>query len=269
MIIFLKIFIILLSFNCFAVCDFKKDVSKVISLSGSSTVIFKELGLLKNPKLQGVSVFNPLDDSDFKGRIYPGGIFLSHQALSEFDGSVVFYDESRELHKIFGTRKAIKARQIKTRNQTPLESVENTSAIVSEFISGCDDELRKVKERAVSLQKEIIKTMPEKLSVVFYLGDFVGGRPPEMVMVNDGVVKFLVQQKKIKTYPSELAYVNWSAKLLKDFPAGTLHIGIKDSGRNGAQKIKRSSAGMTLVYPGSLVPGITQLEAFLFLARSL
>ncbi len=269
MIIFLKIFIILLSFNCSAECDFKKDVSKVISLSGSSTVILKELGLLKKPKLHGVSVFNPLNDSDFNGRIYPGGIFLSHQALAEFDGSVVFYDESRELHKIFSSRKTITARQIKTRNQIPMESLEATTRVVSEFVSGCDEEIKNLKNKAANLQIEIVKILPANVSVVFYLGDFLGGRPPEMVMVNDGVVKFLIQEKKIKTYPSELAYVNWSAKILKTFPQSTLHVAIKDSGRNGEQKIKRSPVGMTLVFPGSLVPGLTQLEAFLFLAKSL
>ena len=119
-----------------------------------------------------------------------------------------------------------------------------------------------------AIQIEILKRLPIGLSVVFYLGNFIGGRAPEMVMVNDGVVKWLIEEKKITTYPTELAYVNWSARILKSFPATTMHVAVKDSGRNGEQQIKRSSAGMTLVYPGSLVPGLSQLEAFLSWAKT-
>ncbi len=266
--IFLKIFILLFSLETFANCDFKKDVSKVVSLSGSSTVILKELGLLNNSKLQGISVFNPVASSDFQGRIYPGGIFLSHQALSELIGAVIFYDESRDLNKIFKSRSGFVAQEIKTRNLTPLEAIDATLEAVMKFIEGCDSKITSLKNKARSLQLEILKKLPAKLTVVFYLGEFLGGRPPEMVMVNDGVVKWLIAEKRITTYPSGLAYVNWSAKLLKSFPPTTFHLAVKDSGRDGGKKIKRSSTGMTLIYPGSLVPGLSQLEAFNFWANT-
>lgn len=267
MIIFLKIFILLISFDLFA-CDFKKDINKVISFSGSSTAVLKELGLLKHLKVKGISVFNPVTSEDFSGKVYPGGIFLSHQALSELNGSIIFYDESRELHKIFNSRPGIISREIKTRNLVPLKAVEATLTSMGEFLSGCEEKIASIKTKVVNIQNEILKKLPAKLTVIFYLGDFSGGRPPEMVMVNDGVVKWLIEEKRITTYPTELAYVNWSSKILKSFPASTLHVAVKDTGRNGEQKIKRSSAGMTLVYPGAVVPGFPQLEAFLFWVNS-
>lgn len=269
MIIFLKAYILLISFQAFADCDFKKDVSKVVSLSGSTTVVLRELGLLTHSKVQGVSVFNPVTSSEFKGRVYPGGIFLSHQALSELMGAVIFYDESRELNKIFKSRSGFVAQEIKTRNLTPLEAIDVTLETMIKFLDGCDLKMTSMKNNAKNIQLEILKKLPPKLNVIFYLGEFLGGRPPEMVMVNDGVVKWLIEEKRINTYPSELAYVNWSAKLIKDFPPSTLHVAVKDSGRDGEKKIKRSSTGMTLIYPGSLVPGLSQLEAFNFWANSL
>ncbi len=264
--IFLKIFLFILSFKSFAVCDFKQDVLKVVSLSGSTTVILKELGLLKHAKVQGISVFNPVTSLDFKGKIYPGGIFLSHQALSELKDSIVFYDESRELKKVF---RSIRSKEIKTRNLIPMKAIESALESLRYSIQGCDSEIAALKNEAVGFQNNILKKLPTKISIIFYLGDFLSGRPPEMVMVNDGVVKWLIEEKRIETYPSELAYVNWSAKIIQNFPPATLHLAVKDSGRDGEKKIKRSSAGMTLVYPGSLVPGLSQLEAFSFWADSL
>lgn len=266
--IFLRIFLFILCFDSFAVCDFKNDITKVVSLSGSTTIILKEMGLLNHAKVQGVSIFNPVTTSEFKGKIYPGGVFLSHQALSDLKGSLVFYDESRELNKIFRSRADINSKEIKTRNLVPMDAIDSTLASMKEFILGCDSEIAALKNKANLLQNNILKKLPAQLTVIFYLGDFLGGRPPEMVMVNDGVVKWLISEKRITTYPSELAYVNWSSKIINSFSPSTLHLAVKDSGRDGEKKIKRSPVGMTLVYPGSLVPGLSQLEAFNFWADS-
>jgi hypothetical protein len=267
--ILFKILLLLLSFQSFANCDFKKNIKKVISLSGSSTVVLKELGLLKKTNVKGISVFNPITEADFAGKVYPGGIFLSHQALNELDGSVVFYDESRELHRIFTSHPKVMSREIKTRNLLPKEAHQATMTILKEFVEGCESEFKKLDKKISDLQNEIFKFIPANQTMIFYLGDFLGGRRPEMMMVNDGVVKLLVKEKKIATYPSHLAYVNWSSKILNTLPATTLHIAIKDTGRNGKREIKKSPMGMTLVYPGALIPGLSQLEACLYLFKSL
>ena len=262
--IFLSLFF--LSFYVEAACEFKPRALKVISLSGTSTVVFKELGLLS--KLHGISVFNPISEKEFSGKVYPGGIFLSHSALSELEGSVVFYDESRDLRKVLSSRKAVNALEIHTRGLTPKESMSATLKTITPYVQNCEANISALNSKIKTLEEKLLKKIPDNQSVVFYLGDFQHQRAPEFVMVNDGVVKWLKDLKKIKTYPTDLAYVNWSSKLMSEMPEATLHVGIKDPGREDKREIKRSSQRMTFIYPGSLVPGVTQLEAFLYWAEA-
>lgn len=261
--IFLSLFF--LSFYVEAACEFKPAARKVISLSGTSTVVFKELGLLS--KLHGISVFNPISEKEFAGKVYPGGIFLSHSALSELEGSVVFFDESRDLRKVLGSRKTVNALEIHTRGLTPKESVDTTLKAIAPYIQNCEATISALNSKIKTLEEKLLKRIPDSLNVVFYLGEFQNGRAPEFVMVNDGVVKWLKDLKKIKTYPTELAYVNWSSKLMSEMPKNTMHVGVKDPGRENKHEIKRSPQRMTFIYPGSLVPGVTQLEAFLYWAE--
>ena len=119
------------------------------------------------------------------------------------------------------------------------------------------------------MQEKILKRLPDSFKVIFYLGRFINHRPPELVMVNDGIVKKLLSEKKIITYPTDLSYVNWSSKIMLGLGQDFIHLGIEDSGKNNIKEIKRSSKQMTLIYPGALVPGFSQLEAFLFWTNSL
>lgn len=257
------------SFNCFATCEFRPEISQVVSLSGPATVLLKELDLLGHSKLKGISVFNPVSSKEYSGEIYPGGVFLSRGVLNELKGSVVFFDEGRELRKLLKSEKTVDAQEIMTRNLTPREAVESTLKVISSYLQGCEDKIKNLRMKVITLQNKILSYFPKKRPIVFYLGVLSNERKPEMVIANDGVVKWLRQENKIVSYPSELSYVNWSSKVLGSLPKETLHVGVKDSGREGGREIKRSSQKMTLVYPGALVPGMSQLEAFLYWAESL
>lgn len=259
----------LIASNAFGICEFKSEVTKVFSLSGSTTVLLKELGLLKHSKVKGISVFNPVSAGEFSGKVYPGGIFLSRDSLTEFNDGIVFYDESRELTKILNSMSAINGREIKTRSLSPLQAFDKTLKEVSFYLKDCEDKARMLREKFLGLEEELLKKVPKGLSVVFYLGELRRDRFPEMAIVNDGVVKWLKDKQSIKTYPSTLAYVNWSSRIMQSLPKNTLHVGIKDSGNSGERAIKRSSQKMTLIYPGALAPGLSQLEAFLYWAQSL
>lgn len=254
--IFLKIFILLFAFDAFAVCSFRKDVS-VISLSGTTTVLFKHLGLLQD--LKGISVFNPVSEEEFKGKVYPGGIFLSQKTLEEYKGHIIFFDESRDLEKIFKS-KNLKTIEIVTRNQTPTETIHSALKHIIPITEGCEKETAKIEALRVSLENRIINSIPKKKEILFFLGEIKTGRLPEMVMANDGVVKWLREKGKIATYPSELAYVNWSSKIMNDLN-GMIKIGITDTAREN----KKVLNGNNLIYQGSLIPGLSQLEAFAFL----
>src|SRR5690606_35595590 len=153
------------STNVFAVCDFKPNVSKVISLSGSSTVLLKELGLLKNKKLQGISLFNPVTPQEYTGKAYPGGIFLSRETLKEFSGAVIFFDEARELRKVLESAKSIEGREIKTRNLNPDDAVMETLKVISPYLQNCDVKIAMLQQKVKTLMIEILKIIPENFSV--------------------------------------------------------------------------------------------------------
>ena len=264
-----SILLIFVSFNLKASCEFKKDVTKVTSLSGIMAVSLKELGLLSNSKMKGITVFAPITKEEFKGARFPGGIFLSQQTLSQFDNEIVFYDEARELRRILTSRKSIKAREVATRNLTPLQAIESTLNVLNEFVINCDKEITQFKNKALNLEKEILKLLSTPLHVIFYIGQIKKNRLPETIMANDGIVKWLREKNKIETYPSDLAYVSWSAKIMQDLEKKTLHVGIKDSGQKNLKVFNKNNNKILFEYPGSLVPGLSQLEAFLYLFQKI
>lgn len=264
-----SILIFLISFNVKANCEFKKDVTKVTSLSGSMAVTLKELGLLSNPKMKGITIFAPIAKDEFKGKIFPGGIFLSQQALSQFDQEIVFFDEARELRRILNSRKSIVGREVTTRNLTPMQAIDSTLKVLAEFIVGCDQEIVTFKGKALAVENEILKLLSKPMHAIFYIGVIKNNRLPETIMANDGIVKWLREQNKLVTYPTNLAYVSWSAKVMKELESKTVHVGIKDPGQNNLRSFNKNSNKISFEYPGSLVPGLTQLEAFLYLFQKM
>jgi hypothetical protein len=88
-------------------------------------------------------------------------------------------------------------------------------------------------------------------------------------MANDGAVKLLRRERGISTYPSELAYVNWSARILASLPAKTLLVGLVDPSMDGEQQLVKSGERWTVTFPGILVPGSTQLAGLVYWARKL
>jgi hypothetical protein len=267
--IFASLILLIFPFQIFAICTFKPDVKKVISLSGPMTVLLKNLNLLNHPVVRGISVFNPVSEKDYKGKVYPGGLFLGHSTLGEFSGAVVFYDQSSQLKKILQSGKAIKSVAMSTRDLLPMEVVNLSLNILKSYVDGCDKDFTAFKSLAEKTQQDLLKIIKPGIRVIFYLGAMRGDHFPELVIANDGVVKLLRKENKIHSYPSDLAYVNWSARIMSSLPENTLHVALHDSGKSDEKKIKRSSKRMTLAYPGSLVPGFTQLEAFSFWAKSL
>ncbi len=267
--ILVSLLVVFFSKVVFSACDFKPDVKRVVSLSGITTTTLKEVGLLKSPKLQGISIFNPVKKEEFKGEIFPGGIFLSQGLMSKLEGAVVFFDESRELTRIFKSRPKITSSEVRTRNLTPREAINSALSVLDKVLVHCENEKAVLKNKVDVLEKKIISAIPSQTEAIFYLGDFVGQRPPGMVMVQDGIVKWFIQNKILKTYPSDFAYVNWSSKMMNTFSPKTLHVGIVDSGREGKIEIKKSSQRMTFSYPGVLVPGMSQLEAFAYWSSKL
>ncbi len=260
---------LLFSLSVSANCDFAPHVSKIYSLSGPITIGLRDMGLLKNSKVKGISIFHPVRAEDYSGRILPGGIFLSQGATNEFAGGIVFYDESRELTKVLGSLNSVQAIEVTSRGLTPGRVTAMVIKTLEPVLKGCEEEFAAWKKKTIDLEEKILKNISKDLTVLFFMGEFRNGRPPETLIVNDGVVKWLVEEKKIKTYPSPLAYVNWSAKVMNEFSVSTLKIAIKDPGNKMTKEMKKVDGGVNLVYPGSLIPGVTQLETIEFWLESL
>lgn len=263
-------FFLCLSGTAFGACGFKSEYRKVYSLAGPMTVVLKELNLLSRTELLGVSIFNPVSKDEFKGKFLPGGIFLAREMMEELKKSLVFFDEGRELSRLFNEVTDIKAVEIKTRGLSPEETVNLVADHLRLYTNGCESEILSLKEKSKKLSERILTKLGRKLRAIFLLGKIRNGKLPELVMVNDGIVKWLKEKGKLTTYPSELGYLNWSAKIMNELEVGTLKVGVEDSAGTMMKEIKKvSNDTYNFIYPGALVPGLSQQEAWLYLIEKL
>jgi hypothetical protein len=247
---------LLFSFPAGAACRFNEKAQSVYSLSGPMSAVLEELGLLTSSNVKGLTIFYPAP-SEFHGDTIPGGVFLSPGKLDEMKGSVIFYDSSQELEKVLKAR-GIRGVAIATRKMTPSQVTNELIKTLRPFVQECDEKIKSFEQKVSQLEKTIREKMKRKWNVVFFLGEISGPKLPELVIANDGLSMWLRQEKLISTYPSELAYVNWSASVLNDLQDYKL-IGLKES---QLKKVSGEKLRMTLAYPGVLNPGIRQLEAW-------
>jgi hypothetical protein len=246
-------------------CDFRSEITQVYSLSGPVTVALKNIGLLSSSKLKGISVFNPVSAGEFKGKFLPGGVFLSREMVEQLKNSLVFFDESRDLKKMFNSIQTVTSREIVSRGLSPQVVTELIITTLRPFTVSCESQFALFQAKSEKIGENILKRLPEKFSAVFLLGEIKADRLPELVIANDGIVKWLREKRKLATYPSDLAYVNWSSKIMNELPKTYLKIGIKDSGTKMIREIKKvDDKTFNLTYPGSLVPGVSQQEAWLY-----
>lgn len=229
--------------------------------------MLSQFNLLKKSQVKGISIFHPIKVSDFSGEILPGGIFLGHGVLAKMKGAIVFYDESFELKKMFNLNQEIKPIEIKTRNLTPLQVLSEVELKLGPHLKGCDwEKAQKFMQEKLKRISSLIKKHPY---ILFFLGHPQGKKWPATLMVNDGIVKWLIDNKFVKTFPSQLSYVQWSSKMMREVPLNHLKVGIKDSGRSFETKIEKLSDGIKLTYPGALIPGYGQINGLIYLFENL
>lgn len=236
-------------------CEFRKEVKSVYSLSGPVTKILEEIQLLPSSTIKGISVFYP---AKIEKRKIPGGIFIAPGLLNEMKDSVIFYDESQELRKLFSSQN-IHALSLVSRGKNPREVMEEAEKLISPYLLDCGDKLSQLKAKITELENKIRKKNSVRQNIVFFLGEVKPGKLPDLVIANDGIAKWLKVNKKISGYPSDLAYVNWSAQVLEALPKETLLLGLKEA---LTPEIQGQFPRLTLFYPGVLMPGMTQLEAW-------
>jgi hypothetical protein len=262
MIIFLLSFLHFFGLNSLG-CEIPPQVGSIYSLSGPVTQFLDQYGLLKSPQIKGVSSYHSTSEKHLER--LPGGIYLGHPVLKKLQGAKVFYDESKELSKLFTLYPQINTVEVKTRGQGPLETLMMVHSLVAPLTKGCEfNQLAQPKARLTYL-KGLIR--PSQL-MVFYLGRIMPHKTPDLIMANDGIVKWLRQEAQLQSYPSEMPYVNWSAKILGQLPPH-LKVGLIDSSSAGIKKVERVGNGINLTYPGVLTPGLGQIEAMIYLFENL
>ncbi|MCO4754033.1 MAG: hypothetical protein KC478_06105 [Bacteriovoracaceae bacterium] len=244
----------------------KLDPSReYISFSAPVTYLLQELDLLDDKSFKAVSSYHPVKNTDIAK--LPGGIFLSPKKLSDKKNAVVFFDESRELKKSLQQAGIKQAVEVVTRGLDPFEANRKAMTAIAGFLSNCAQRVELLEKKINLIKSKVKKTNLKKKSYVFFLGKFAKSkRPPRLVIANDGFVTFLRKELKMKTYPSELAYVPPSSRILNKIE-NAIMIGIYDSSEKlSIEKVVEGK--FNIGFPQVLSPGITQVFFLEALASS-
>ena len=123
----------------------------------------------------------------------------------------------------------------------------------------CKERLKNYKRKISKLENSDIFKTKISMKAIFFLGEVVGEKLPEQVIVNDGIVSFL-RERGLKTYKSKLDYVGWSSKLLKKDYKNYTYIGLKDSKADIIKVERLGEKFINLSFRGIFIPGISQIR---------
>lgn len=227
---------------------------EVVSLSGPMTHLLEEMNLLDDPKLEAISKFHPLK-KPFKKKVLAGGLFLSPHVFRDYKNSMIIFDKSREFKYLLKKTEHKSFIEIDSRDQDPFEVINLLVLRLRPLLIGCRDELKGVEKKFAEMKKELLQ-LDFKLRALFFLGD-QERKLPETLVSNDGFVLFLKRFDGFETYPSNLAYVNWSEKILKtldDF----VKIGLIEAQHEELLRVDRKAGHYDLAFRGIMTPGIRQ-----------
>lgn len=206
--------------------------------------------------MAAISTFHGIDKKDFSGELLGGGLFLSSKYLKKFSEPLIFYDKSRELKANLEKAGMINLVEFDSRNLNPFKVIEKLQETLKPFLKNCKLP-KKSTDYLKDLERFFVDKQGSKKKVIFFLGEILKDRkPPQQIMVNDGLVLYLIENSIIKTYPSKLAYVPWSEKTLRSFK-DYLWVGLSGKGDEGVKIL--SSTRMNFYSKTALIPGWSQL----------
>ncbi|MAZ48873.1 MAG: hypothetical protein CME65_09935 [Halobacteriovoraceae bacterium] len=243
----------------FAKCRLDKEV---VSLSGPMTHLIEEMNLLDDPKLKAISKFHPLE-KPFKKKVLAGGLFLSPHVFRDYKDSLIIFDKSREFEYLLKKTEHKDYIEIDSRDQDPFEVINILVLRIRPVLKGCRDELKSLEKKFQNLRENLLKAKLN-LKALFFLGD-QKRKLPETIISHDGFVLFLKKFDNFKTYPSDLAYVTWSSKIMKELK-DYRKIGLIEAQHEVLTRIEREDGHYDLAFRGIMTPGIRQayfLKAFL------
>ena len=251
------------------------SVPKLAILSAPVATVLNALGLLNRPEIVvashvlGLNAFNP------KTKLLPHTLFLSGQSLKELEGTVVFYDQSRELKKTLKNVAVQKLIEVKTRDLDPFEVVDLIVKQLLPLTDQCQEEFATFAKLMSDTKVKCQNLQIPSGVLIFLLGDWKsGGAMPELMMNNDGPMIFLRKNMSRTYYPSTLAYLAPSQKILEKLKAKErlLFVGLSSQDRHTFVSDVRTNADgskvLNIFRPEFLIPGFPQVM-FLFELQSL
>lgn len=214
----LSVLFFFISDMLYAVCEFK-TTDPVVSLSGPVTHYLYQLGLHSSPQLKAISIYHGLSKDEFRGEILPGGILLPSKTVEKYKNALFFYDESLELEKSLTAIAPEKKIKIVSKDKTPFEVyVQLDNEIKKHLNKDCNSDIITLSKKINEVEKKIKNSKLLPRPFLFFLGKINGEFGfPETILLNDGFGLYLIRDLKQKSYPSNLAYIPWSQKVLTDF----------------------------------------------------
>jgi hypothetical protein len=242
------------SFKSFS-CEINPK-NNIYSLSSPVTFLLEELGLLDSKKILAISVFHPV--LNYSGKKLAGGVFLTEKSFKDSIDSIIFFDESKDLKRNLSKLKESTKLEVISRDLGAFEAYELSKKKLIPYLRNCSSMITLLDKRVLKIKETLIdlKLKP----IVFYLGHFSKSlKKPNLIIVNDGFVKTLISLSKLKTYPSNLGYVNWSSKIMNKLEDSYIHVGVDDSKNNEMSFSKLSANTINTSFRGALSPGIRQI----------
>ncbi|MBL7664686.1 MAG: hypothetical protein JNM93_06100 [Bacteriovoracaceae bacterium] len=227
-----------------------------ISLSGPVTSLLVEFDLLQDKQLKGISTFHPISFKGIEEKKIAGGVLLSQKAFKDYQNLVLYFDQSAELKKVL-SRYPGEKKLITTRGINPFQVFEQSLTELRPYLVGCEERILKLQKQVSEIKEKLFKHPGWSEQIIFFLGHIKTERFPNLIILNDLFVKFWIEQKKLKTYPSELEYVVWSKKILDAMPAGTQFVGVHEADEFVLNSVTKSRWNVGA--KGALIPGLSQI----------
>lgn len=234
-------------------CELKEN--KYLLLSSPMTMLLEKLDLLNSPHILAISSFHPIKESS-KPRI-GGGIFLSVKKLKQYEGSIIFFDESRELQR--NLKRSVEGVhiEVKSRGKNPFAILEENIEVLLPYLYQCEEKLEKIKQWSLRVEKSYAEK--KAYPWIFFLGEVKEDELPRLIIGNDLFITFLKEKNFIKTYISDLAYVSFSEKLLKKYK-NYKKIGLIEGKVDEIQIEKINEDRLNLTFRGIFSAGISQIS---------
>lgn len=238
-------------------CELNK---KIVSLSGPLTTLLEELTLLKSKNLLAVSSLTPLSSNSIVQTV-SGGMFISNKVLDKYSMATFFYDKSFELTKTIKRSSITAFNELETIGMSPFEVVNYLIKEISPYLNGCESKISKL-NKELKVRKKRIKSKLVGKKLIFFLGEIDSRKKlPELVIANDGFSKFLISNSIIESYPSSLAYLSWSKKIINRLQSQKYtFIGISQTTGAEDKVVYIDQKYLNIYMTGGLIPGLKQIK---------